>query len=169
MKKIYIVVIIAIFVISAVFLMFVHREQIFNAFSRAYWDFQRGGVGDPGHLSVQTFAGCQPRTNMELISDQGMTNIWMEESIKYHFDAIDVDRYMLDYCPPSMPEEVKIYLDEYYKKIREYEKGKGYPSLNKEDEEKEKKTRIEKAIKVSEYQYKFLNREFTILKNEPKE
>ena len=37
------------------------------------------------------------------------------------------------------------------------------------NEEEEKKEWIEKSIKIDEYQRKFLNREFTALKDEPRE
>lgn len=138
-----------------------HWEQAKSELIRSYWSFRRGGVGDPGNLTVQTFAGCQGRTMMEEVTDEQFTERWQEELSFYHFDAIDIDRYMMAHCPPGTGtrEEATQFWTEYYK-------DKDYADM---DEEKEKREQIEKSIKTSAYQQKFLNREFTVLKNEPKE
>ena len=148
-----IVAIIIIFVISVSSWVFVHRKKISNELFRAYWDFKRYGN------NVDIFAGCQAKTMMETKTDEEFTIRWEKESKEGHFDAIDVDRHMLKYCPPSTPEKIKNGWDEYFK-------DKNYSDM---DEEEEKQRRIEKSIKMSEYKRKFLNREFTALKDEPRE
>lgn len=119
--------------------------------------------------SIDTFAGCNSKSMMELAIDQGMTNIWSKESSEYHFDAIDVDRYMMKHCPSSTSEEVKAESEKYYTSYNEFLRGEGQPEISQEEQKKEIERAIQKEIVVSAYQKKFLNREFTALKDEPKE
>lgn len=159
MKKQYLFILAGVGAILAGSAFLASSSKISNEMSRAYWNFTHGGIMDLRYQSIEMLAGCQMRQNMELTTDQGMTNIWQKESGKYHFDAIDVDRHIMNHCPPSTPEEARKYWTEYYK-------NKDYPDM---DEERETQELIEKSIKLSEYQHKFLNREFTALKDEPKE
>lgn len=119
--------------------------------------------------SIDAFAGCNWKSMIELSTDQGMTNIWPEESKKYHFDAIDVDRYMMKHCPPSTSEEMRLDSEKHYISYNDFLKEKEQPEISREEQEKKIERVIEKLISISSYQQKFLNREFTILKDESQE
>ena len=105
-------VIIVVFVTGVGFWGFPLRGKIADEFSRFYYNFTRLEIG---YLSIQTFAGCQPKTMMETKTDDQFSAEWEEESKRYHFDAIDVDRHMLNYCPPTTPEETINFWNEYLK------------------------------------------------------
>lgn len=146
-----------------------NSEKISDEVSRAYWNFTHGGIMDLRRQSIDTFAGCNSKSMMEDTADQGMTNTWPKESQEYYFDVIDVDQYMMNYCPPSTPEEVRMASEKYYTSYNEFLREKGRPEISQEEQEKEIERAIQKEAAVSAYQKKFLNREFTVLKDEPKE
>lgn len=143
--------------------------KISDELSRAYRNFTNGGIMDLRRQSIDAFAGCNWKSMIELSTDQGMTNIWPEESKKYHFDAIDVDRYMMKHCPPSTSEEMRLDSEKHYISYNDFLKEKEQPEISREEQEKKIERVIEKLISISSYQQKFLNREFTILKDESQE
>ncbi|MGW8184489.1 MAG: hypothetical protein ACWGHO_00060 [Candidatus Moraniibacteriota bacterium] len=158
-----IAIVIVTFAISIDILGFIHRKKISNELSWAYWNFKRYGY------DVETFAGCQLRTMMETKTDEEFSIRWEKKSKEGHFDAIDVDRHMLKYCPPATPEETRHGIEKYYKSYNKYLKEKGQPEIGEEKQEREIQERVERSISISEYKRKFLNREFTALKDEPRE
>lgn len=169
MKKQYLFILAGVGAILAGSALLASSPKISNEMSRSYWNFTHGGIMDLRRQSIDMFAGCNSKSMMELTVDQGMTNIWQKESEEYHFDAIDVDRYMTNHCPSRTSEEVRTESEKYYTSYNEFLRGKGRPEISQEEQEKEIERAIQKEIVVSAYQKKFLNREFTALKDEPKE
>ena len=90
---------------------------------------------------------------MEETSDEGFSNIWHRDTAEYNFDAKDVYEMMMDKCPPRSEGEIRKGYDEYNKET-------GYKYFNYDENEK----LIEKEIKMSVYRRKFINREFSALK-----
>lgn len=135
---------------------FFNREKVIDNFSRGYRNyfgsFER-------QRTIESYAGCQMRTMTGDETDEDFSKIWPKYPNELNFDAIDVDRYMLKHCPPRTSEETIAFWNEYFK-------DKNYSDM---DEEKERQVLTEKSIIMSKYKRKFLSREFTALKNEPRE
>lgn len=144
-----------IFILGISTFLFVYRVQIGDYLFRGYKNFRRSWVG---MMDIEMYAGCQPKTMIDEKSDEVFSKMWTEDSKKYNFDAIDVDRYMMQRCPPCTRKEIEAILENYFK-------DKNFPDM---DEEKTKLEGIQRTSEISEYQNKFLNREFTALKNEPR-
>ena len=106
---------------------------------------------------------------VERMTDEQFSMLWEEESVREHFDAIDVDRYMMRHCPPITSEEVRIGRERYYASYNEFLRENSRSEVSREEQEKDIERAIQKEIAVSVYQKKFLNREFSSLKDEPEE
>ena len=93
------------------------------------------------------------------MSDENFTKFWTRDSQKLNFDAKDVDKYMMTRCAPESSDE------DVEKAHRRYQKSYEESSGKKIDESEMIRS-IERDKSMNRYQYKFLNREFSVFKNQ---
>ena len=91
---------------------------------------------------VGDYAGCNARAMMEELSNEDFSKAWKKDSQTYKFTYDDVKFEMEESCPIKSDERVEFL----------------YQSQGR--------TVIQKIKKLQDYQRKFLNREFTALKEE---
>jgi hypothetical protein len=138
MKRYFIIFIVGISIFFGGFFIEQYWDSVSDRLMRMKRNFM---MSDGRQRGIERYAGCQLQTMIDTESDQVFSDMWKKDSTMYNFDTKDVDEWMMVRCsPPSIVEFTtnKIHYSE---------------------------TRTRGMI---QYQYKFLQRDFTVLKNEPK-
>jgi hypothetical protein len=112
-----------------------HRDD----WRREFRSMMRSEAAD---LAVESFAGCQIRTDLHNVSDQEFGEIWKESTSLYHFDYYDVREIMEQKCPVESDPE-----------IEKHERSSGQET-------------IKKVKAIRDYQVRFLNRQYTALRED---
>lgn len=137
---------------------FLHYDKISNRLRREY----RNITGSyERYVAIDDYAGCQAQAMVEESSDEEFSKAWRRDSKELNFDAKDVDDWMESRCSatPFMSDaELNEDFDTYFKS-RANDK---FTRIKPEDYDGRK----EKYIKMTKYQWKFLKREFSALKDE---
>ena len=158
MKKKLFIIVICVLVLVAItngFLIWKNWDGIKDSIKRTKRDFR---MSDNRQIRIETYAGCQIKTMIDQESNESFSQMWEKDSKRYDFDVIDIDNWMMDRCHPISDEESRVWLANYFNSV-------DFPDM---DEEKEERLRLERSMSMNSYQRKFLNREFSTLKDEPK-
>lgn len=128
-------------ILLALLVLFFLWQTLFHA---DYWKYvwRHLNRSDVGNIELEAYAGCNARAMMEEISDEDFSKAWKKDSQTYGFTYEDVKFEMEESCPIKSDERVEFL----------------YQSQGR--------TVIQKIKKLQDYQRKFLNREFTALKEE---
>jgi hypothetical protein len=81
-------------------------QAVFNV---RYWETVQRGIfrNDLGRMEVERFAGCQPKTMMEEVSDEDFSTQWKKSSDMYNFNYFDIKYHMESICPPESDFEIE--------------------------------------------------------------
>ena len=111
---------------------------------------------------VGDYAGCNARAMMEELSNEDFSKAWKKDSQTYKFTYDDVKFEMEESCP--IRDDLENTQSESYKKHIQWMET--LDDVSRKEEEKKSSMWIKKLKKIQIYQLRFLNKEFTALKEE---
>lgn len=129
------------------------RHEVFAGWNLTDW---RSHYSDKRGTFLAKYAGCEKFSPINA-TDQEFSEMWIEDSEKYHINYEDVLWYMRNKCKLETDEQIE-------KKYQYLLDGTDiYPDM---DEKKEGMLRIQSEKISRDYKLRFLSKEFTILKED---